>query len=470
MDKRRLLTGTIRLLSYTACSTMAMPLIAVCVGFSAGSYSAGFFWFTVLTAMVCGCLGGAASALIGRIVRQRSEVAENILRVAVGLPVFLGLLQVERIVWGITPETDFQVCAAFAVVGIVAYGYCSLAYYRTYNDIVSVNVVRTLIIASIAAFFILRASGFAVPYAGELSVLTVYLFFVYWLAKNQRNIDFMMERRQHDLKHLPPRIRFYNVYLLLVFFVIALLALLLRGPVMELFRMGAKLFQRMLLNCVPTESGGTESTVVEDATPTPTPDGFSDVPPNYDWLWNTLGILLLVAMVVVFGPMAWRSLKAFLRDLSRKVLSAIRRRHRKAGDRTGESDEYSDAEETLSGEEKTALSRQTDSGRLRMWKKEVRRYRHMPPGEEKYREGYRLVLEGMALKNLPVQPSDTPLEATEKIRQRLATVPQMESATLCYDEIRYALHPADTDTGRLDSILRVLETMKPLPKEEGRLS
>lgn len=472
MDKRKLLTGGIRALSCIAASTMAMPLLAVCAGVSEYTYSSSFFWITAALAVVCGFIGHVVGGAIHGFAGEKYSTFGNIVRVAAGIPVFWGLLKLEEALWGLTLEKDFQVAGAFALIGTAAYAYCALAYYRKYHEIVSVNVLRTLMFASIAAFLIARAGGAKVLYTFELSLLLVYMFFVYWLAKNQRNIDFMMERRQHDLQHLPPKIRFFNIRLLGAFFGVALLAMCLQRPVMKLFDLGAWLLRKLLLSCVAVDPTKPGATPVPEATPTPTPvPGGSTEVANFAWIWNLLGILIFVAMVIMLAPIVWRSLKKFLQDLSRKVVTILRRRHRKVSDDYAVSDDYSDAEETLSGAEKVTLAESTLAGQTRRWKKEVRQFRRMAPGEEKYREGYRLVLEGMVLKNLPVLPSDTPLEATEKIRSRLATVPQMEAATLCYQEIRYALNTSDTDSIHLENILRVLENMKPLPKEtKSRLS
>ena len=472
MDKRKLMTGGIRFLSYIAASTVAMPLLAVCTGVSEYTYDSAFFWTTCGLAVLCGFIGHLTGGAIHAFAGERYNTVGNVLRVVVGVPIFFGLLKLEEVLWGLTLDVDFQVAGAFAVIGTAAYALCSLAYYRKYHDIISVNVLRTLMFASIAAFLIARAGGAKVLYTFELSVLLVYMFFVYWLAKNQRNIDFMMERRQHDLAHLPPKIRFFNIRLLGIFFVIALLTMFLQRPVMGLFDIGAKLLRFSLLSCVPTDGDAT----IGDPTPqpTPTPDPGPAVVgevADFAWIWTVVGITLFLVCAALFAPTAWRAFKDFLRDVARRTVAALRRIRRKTNDNAGLNDDYSDAEETLSGEEKAALVQTTAAGKTRQWKKDLRQFRRMAPGEEKYRLGYRLVLEGMQMKNLPILPSDTPLEATEKIRSRLATVPQMELVTECYQEIRYALNTSDTDTIHLENILRVLENMKPLPEEyKSRLS
>ena len=89
----------------------------------------------------------------------------------------------------------------------------------------------------------------------------------------------------------------------------------------------------------------------------------------------------------------------------------------------------------LSAEE-VKENRDASSFKLRQWKKAVRLWHTQPDTEEKYREGYRLALDWLLWKKVPLTPSDTPLAVLEKAKATLS-LSDWEAVTDWYNLIRY---------------------------------
>lgn len=450
----------LRLLSYAALSWLPLPLIAVCVGMSDRTHTDAFFLACVGLCTVCGWLGALISALLHAEGNRVYPVFHVIGLFLGGCLTTAGAFALSRMAFDIVFSVEPQLTFAVPASALCAYILCALRQKLRFFEIISFNIVRAMVIILLAAFLILRANGIVLPFIPAFSVLIILTLLIYWTAQNQRNIDFMMERREHDVRHLPAKIRSFNLRILAAFFVLALLSLLLSGPIMGVLGILGGFLQKAMINCAGT--GG------EEMEPTPQPTQGSDpgdsLPPadsNFALFW---AILVLVILFIFYAPLIWRGLRGGMQRLMRALVALLRRLHKPKHRAQDANEEYSDIVEILPSGETNDMIEPPQAGKLKLWKKKVKRFRKMPEGEEKYRFGYSLILEGMVLRNLPLLPSDTPLEAAEKIRSRLVTVPQMEAATQCYDAIRYALDTRDTDSSQLNSILHVLETMRPLPE------
>ena len=114
------------------------------------------------------------------------------------------------------------------------------------------------------------------------------------------------------------------------------------------------------------------------------------------------------------------------------ALFAVPKRTRAGAD--GEGDYEDEVVELSATEVKEELRRA--GFRLRDWKKALRAFRAMPADSGKYREGYRLALNWLVWKKVPVLPSDTPLMVLEKAKKIL---PESDWATVTewYNFIRY---------------------------------
>lgn len=461
------LSGILRFLSYAAISWIALPLVAICVGISEHSYPASFFMVCIAYCTIAGWLG----ALIAASFRLGGDRIYPVFRLA-GL--FLGgcilavsIVLLDQQFFGIIFSEEPQLTAAVPVSAVCAYILCAKQQEKRFFEIISFNLVRAMVIAIFIAFLILRTNGIVLPYIPEFAVLCIILLLIYWTAQNQRNIDFMMERREHDIRHLPKKIRTFNLCVLAAFFVLALLSLLLSGPILSVLSVFGGFLQKAMINCAGT--GGEEMVSTPQETSDP---GIGDsMPPadnSFAWIW---AVIVIGILLVFYAPLLWRNIRKGVQTLLRALVSFLRRLRAPKQHTSDLNEEYSDTIEILPSGETNGILEQPHASRIRQWKKDVRQFRKMPEGEEKYRRGYALILEGMTLRNLPLLPSDTPREATEKIRSLLITVPQMEAATECYQVIRYALNTQDTDSTQLNSILHVLETMRSLPEEyKPRLS
>ena len=308
-----------------------------------------------------------------------------------------------------------------------------------------------------------------------ISLLTVA--FCYGAGANQGNLDFLMERRGHDLSHLPPKIRRYNLKLLAVLYAVVVVLLLLRDvlayALKQLF-IGVIWLIAFIGQLIAGLFAGHETVVPEGGG-----GGFSDPPAasggGESLLSQILSVLIGLAVLGVLiwlCPKAFRILRGKVRTLWRAILRFFRRRSRPGATQAENQGEYTDTEtDLLRSTETASMAPPAPRRALRQFKADVRAFDRLPDGPIKEREGYRLLIKGMQLKRIPVAPGDTPREtAAQAVRLLHTQDPDWQANADTYSRVRYE-GLQTPDTLPVTRLLHQLLQMKPLPeKRRGRLT
>lgn len=334
-----------------------------------------------------------------------------------------------------------------------------------YQAVIDKKMVTAYCIESIAAVIFFWA--IKVSYSRMVLVWGLfYLISCYALCQNQSNIDFMMARRKHRLEHLPDRVRGRSLKLTLVVIGIGLICVLLApqlGWLLEQLLNGLKYLLSLIVRLIAWLIPDSEpSETVEETVPQNDGDmgglvGAEQGSPWWDYIMWPAIIALICWLVYTYRDQIMRSLITFWRALRSKVKGALFSVPARAGLMADAEGEYEDEVVELEASE---LDEQDNAEkfRLRKWKKAVRLWRSEIDSPEKYRSGYRLALDWLSWKKVPVSPSDTPLELLEKAREVLPAS-DWETVTEWYNLIRYG-EPDPFPTQSLPVIDRALAGME----------
>ncbi len=162
---------------------------------------------------------------------------------------------------------------------------------------------------------------------------------------------------------------------------------------------------------------------------------------SHEWLVTVLEILWLLLLLLLLYRLRHR-IAAWFRTISHRMVSAIRHIFRVDAEETEETlgtAEYADYVQLLPPSERETAPK---AGTAASWKKQYRRFRRISDSEKQFRFGYALWLSSLELRNVEVEPSDTPDEIREKAR-KLDTPKLCDAVTEMYYPVRYA-HAAPT--------------------------
>lgn len=285
------------------------------------------------------------------------------------------------------------------------------------------------------------------------------------IAQNQGNIDYMMQRRKHDLSHLPRRVRWYSLYVTGSVVLLILLVTIFRPQLAWLLGKlltGAKTVIFGILSFIfwLFRSDSTEETVE------PEPEGMGgggmglpqggEGSPWWDYILGTAMVLLVLWLIWTYR----KNILDALRQLRDRFVGFIRRHllnttavQKLSSVIGGQSEYYSDQTETLPPEEE----REEKTFRLRDWKRQVRRLASSPDSPEKYREGYRLGLSWLRFRGMEIRPSDTPAEIAGKLQ--LLPRESWDTVTRFYELTRY-----DEQVPGPDAQRKLSEVLKEMAK------
>ena len=314
---------------------------------------------------------------------------------------------------------------------------------RSYQDVIDKKMVTAYCIEAILvviAFWAMKAT-----YSRMVLVWGLfYLISCYALCQNQSNIDFMMARRKHRLEHLPDRVRGRSLKLTLVVIGIGLICVLLApqlGWLLQQLLNGLKYLLSLVVRFIAWLIPDSEpSETVEETVTQSSGDmgglGASDEgSPWWDYIMWPLIIALACWLIYTYRDDIMRALITFWRTLRSKVKGALFSVPVRAGLMADAEGEYEDEVVELEASELDEDDSQVKF-RLRKWKKAVRLWRAENDSPQKYRDGYRLALDWLSWKKVPVSPSDTPLDVLEKAKKILPE-PEWAAVTDWYNLIRY---------------------------------
>lgn len=280
-------------------------------------------------------------------------------------------------------------------------------------------------------------------------VVYVVYFGLYAVIRNQSNIDMLTANRHYALSCLPKRIRLYNVFLVLLFLGIALLAIWGLYHSSWIFESIGSWVSHQWQSPVSDILLPDTETVSPPAAPSSPSGGSSDYEGPlfgialfkfiFTYGWPIIaGIFLILILYLLYCNRAlfWNMLCSACHAISaffHRFLTGKQASKEPFANRT-DSLEYIDQEQTLEVERKQ--KKEDPRKEYKHWKKEYQQYCQMKESSEKYRFGYRLARQGLVQNGAPIRPSDTPLEAVEKARVMLDS-PHYANATEQYDKLYY---------------------------------
>lgn len=346
----------------------------------------------------------------------------------------------------------------FGASGIGAAFLCgSLAAERQYGNILTNYSFGILTGADCLCVFLAWCLKWEISNA-TLAICYLLTAGVSALCRNQSGIDFLMQRRKHDLSHLPVKMRWYSLALTTGGFGLVLAGFLFRNQIaggihwfLNVLKEGISALLRYLTSGegskeTPLESGG--SSQLERLPP-------YEEPGNGSLFWTIFGWLMLVGAIIgiyyyrreiaAFFRTIWLKLKTFLAKLFLHRGKAAR-----SNELTGS---YEDDVVSLPRIPAAPAEKKQKPYDLRLWRKEYRAYQRLPEGSEKLRKGYRLILLCFLLKRIPLLPSDTPEEIFKKAESRVPS-DLLRKVTDSYQKTRYGeLTPNVADLTALSQLL-----------------
>ncbi|MGI5958880.1 MAG: hypothetical protein ACOX60_05640 [Massiliimalia sp.] len=264
----------------------------------------------------------------------------------------------------------------------------------------------------------------------------------YVVIRNQANLDYMLERRRHKLEHLPQKVRWYNMVLVLVVFIVVVLGFCFRGELAKGLRWlgglvlggirGIIQFIQWLGSLFPDSEGESMASGEVDFSGLTEGETRSGLPAEF-----YLFLMLIAVLVVIIWKR--RQIGAFLRRLFLRVMELVRSWMGRTGisrQRSGESEYYRDWEQELSQEEIQATAHDRDQDSWKRWKRSYRRYCRMELIPQRFRTGYHLLVRWINLQGGQVLPSDTTLEILQK-EQNLTKNTNCTQITEKYNLFRY---------------------------------
>lgn len=327
---------------------------------------------------------------------------------------------------------------------ITAFTFGFVFWYKEYSVIIEKRAVVTYAVVNIVAIialFFLKAT-----YSQNFIVIYYFIFIaLYFVTRNQSNIDYLMERRQHKLEHLPKKIRYYNLYLILAILAVILTAFLAKKPIAKLFMIiidyAKKLikavidFINWLMNLFAKEGTSQMGEVPSDNQMMPAGGGTS----GFDWTY--IIITLLVAGVIFIIVKNRKAIYRFFARMFNKILSAIKKLllntplSLSKGDES--SDYYQDEAQSLDKNDIVA-NRKKKEFTHRDFKKQCKIYLNMTDNEEKLLFGYQLMVRWFEVKGVDIIKSDTAIEILHKVRdKKMSEKDRLEIVTDFYNYIRF---------------------------------
>ncbi len=306
---------------------------------------------------------------------------------------------------------------------------------KGYYQVLTRNSYLFYINFSVAAAVIYWFCRITFPFL-SLTLPFLFLTAIYGAARNQHNLEYLMERRGHDFSQLPAKIRRYSLGILTV--IMGAIFLLL------VFRHGIAAFFNWVLELIRTVGSwlfllfftDKKTEISSDIPQTEVPDGMTE-PGFSSPLWNLVTLALLAAAVYIlirYGRKMWNWVVRFCKELWQYLMNLITHGH---GENAflHNSEYYVDKDISLKDSDQVDESTLSEKQKKKKWRREKRRFAKLPDGPEKVKLGYELAASGLRLKNFPLSPGDTPLEISHKAEAMLHTslaAPAQTYSALCY--------------------------------------
>ena len=341
----------------------------------------------------------------------------------------------------IGPPLSVALIPALALSGIVGAKFYYLSYGK-YYPVKILGLTVGIYLAFIVYCAFLGAVDQVLSASATIPTFLAYMV-IYLLTKNQSGIDRMMERRKHDLSHLPSKMRRYSLLLTVGIILLILLLFAAKAPItaaltafFAALREGFFFCTRAFFRWLASFDDG--SSPVGSGTNDTDPLGaIGELDYTTSGLWNVLYVVIILLAIIVFFAYR-RQIAEGIAGVYRKLLSFLRRIFAKP-DRPssfkGDSGYYFDLVETVAPSEQKPLFGRTGF-RFRDWKKLYKKFLNMKDNAEKYRFGYGLLVDYLRLKKVSISPSDT-VPTIEAKAKTLFPNTDLTEISLQYSDIRY---------------------------------
>lgn len=455
------LTDTLKILACASAFLLFFPLVMLFDGLSDIS---GAIWLADIAIIEAFGFAGFFIRMALTVLEYKNTVLSRILLVLSGSAAAVGSF----FVFSLNPERDSFYSAAMASVSLTVFILGAKFYYRDYAYIMKPAGFITGAAAAPLSIFALYISGH--PYSTEL---LIFMFFfpavIFALISSQNNIDNMMERRHHNVSHMPPKVRSYNVRLIIIISGIAAFLFIFRKGITAIFRfMGQIIYDVFSLSLKAAEyisrlTGGNADPIEIEHTEEMSeiseyiqPETVSH--PVLNSLFYLVGIAVIIFLIVRFR----HDIANAFRDIFRKIAKAFTRLSaaRSAKKADNEKKGYTDTEEITEKETELDIADMPRRKQIAEWKKLVREYKKSPPSPEKYRLGFKAAVSGFRISGTDIPVTDTVYEiaAIDGISQNYAEYP---TAADIYSAVRYG-EKNDPDFSELNKIIEKLsDSIKP---------
>ncbi len=391
----------------------------------------------------------------------------------VGINVIRSLLMlVFGIVFALIGRTVGQISmVALGVSALLLSLYCFDIPHKAYGDIfksahLTAHIVMVIILQMVRSFF-------RYPLQPDFHLFILfYLTFIYFLTRNQTNIDHLMRQGSRSLKELPHGLRSFNAKLTTLLTISFPVIYVLRRPIArtlvfiwDTFVMLVSAFINFMMNLLPDPEPIPQEPIPSEAAPE---NGLGGGEGNY---WVQAVITALVITLIVFLLRRYgKQMALAIRDMFRKLIAFIKSLFQQEHEESEDVEEgryYTDYHFALDPSRPEMLSLR---GRRRAWRKDYREYKrqvkHLGPTVNRYREAYRLALVWLDIKeDSGLDISDTVHEIANKNEAQLemAAIADKDgfvAVTKTYEDARYGLQEGleeSLDTARITEHLAELE-------------
>ncbi|SCH03523.1 Uncharacterised protein [uncultured Ruminococcus sp.] len=310
----------------------------------------------------------------------------------------------------------FVTAILVGMIGAAVFWVSCRLYYREYADILPTMMILAFACINLAAIVVLYSIKEVPDHALDLlAPCFLAVLFIYALVRNQANIDQMMQRRRHNLEHLPKKIRYYNSILLIVLSVVILLLFLFRDSIagavswlgkelLRLLLMIAGGIMRLVSMLFPQQTF--EGTITGGELGFAGEEGASG--PSFPV--ELIAILCIVLILFFFRKAIAEKIRLLfqkIKQLLSKTLTLRKAEHK--------SEYYEDYVHTLTQAERKQLQEKNDTGNgIRKWRKAYRQYQKTALPSERLTKGYQLFVSWLSLKGVDTLPGDTTWEILQK--------------------------------------------------------
>jgi len=335
-----------------------------------------------------------------------------------------------------------------SLTSLYAFIVISWSYELNYGGILSKKMLIIFLITNVFGLIISRLiGGNSLSSAGVIVMLIeiAVVALAYAVVSNQQNIDFQLSRRNNTNDQLPPRIRQFNLILVLVIIIIAIFSIALAPIIVYAMRsimnLGILGLRSLLSLFIDTGNSG------EIGQGNQLPHGY-----GHEDIWQN-PIIYLLELMAVFG-IAYLIIR-FRKQIFNKILDTVKKLiayisdilNRKIQTENSIVDRYYyDEMIKIEKSENRSIRQQSE---LKIWRRKYRKYRK-DDSDDKFLIGFRLIREYHLITSKTwsdltrIKASDTPYEALAKLSE-LPAFDEFADITDGYSNLYYGGIPPNKE-------------------------